>query len=125
MTWRTGVIARRLGLVPPSVVLSLLIHVSNGLGYMMAIVADGELWNMRSPCSEARSGFSRSSGSLPSRDTLALKPHEDGGRRAFDGSGLSLAWPHNAFGFTGLLEEHMRPGDVDGSPACGDEGTTQ
>lgn len=78
MIGRTGVVARRLGLAPPVVVLFIFIHVSNCFGYMMVIVTYGELRNMRSPCSEARSRFSGSSGRLPSKEVLAYEAREEG-----------------------------------------------
>jgi hypothetical protein len=77
MAGRVGVIARRLGLAPPTKVVAIFIHVTNCFCYMMVIIADRELRNMRSPCSEARSRFSRSSRGLQSKVVLAAKSEKD------------------------------------------------
>ena len=89
MTCRSGVIARRFRLARLIIAVIIFVHVPNCFGYVMVIIADGELWDMALPCSEARSRLSRPSRGLRSkRDVSTGGPRTERKRQMLEGTWL-------------------------------------
>lgn len=116
MIWRIGEIARGLGLAPPIVVVVIFIHVTNCLGYMVIVIADRELRNVRSPCSEARSRLSRSSRGLQWKDVSAHQARE--GEEAFKSEACDSNSSRSPTGVIGIFKEQSPTSDTEVTLAC-------
>lgn len=117
MIWRIGEIARGLGLAPPIVVVVIFIHVTNCLGYMVIVIADRELRNVRSPCSEARSRLSRPSRGLRWKDVSAHQAIE--GKEAFKSEAHdSNSGSRSPTGVIGIFKEQSQTSDTEVALAC-------
>jgi hypothetical protein len=76
----------------PIIAIIIFVHVPNCFGYVMVIIADGELWDMALPCSKACSRLSRSGRGLQNKEMSAQEgPRMERKRQMLEGRGSNTS----------------------------------